>query len=80
MKYHPAAMRSCALVFTICVTACGAPASKPTEPCKMDAGPRFDASWGVEPYFDAVRLVRAGKSEKVASYTFLRGDRIAQPE
>ncbi|HEY8074390.1 MAG TPA: M23 family metallopeptidase, partial [Labilithrix sp.] len=47
---------------------------------QLQNGPRFEASWGVEAVFPDVRLVRDGKSENVVSYTFLRGDRIAQPE
>ena len=53
--------------------------SEPHLHFQLQDGPRFEASWGVEPIFADVRLVRGGKSERASAYTFLRGDRVAPP-
>jgi hypothetical protein len=39
----------------------------------------FDRSWGVEPVFQGVRVVRDGKVTEVATYTWLKDDRVGEP-
>ena len=46
---------------------------------QLQDGPDGNHSWGVEPVFERVVVTRDGRTETVAGYTFLRGDRIRQP-
>lgn len=39
----------------------------------------FDKSWGVEPVFQDVSVVRGGKASKMATYTWLKDDRVGEP-
>lgn len=51
--------------------------SEPHLHFQLQDGPRLEASWGVEPFFSNVEVTRDGKKTREASYTFLRGDRVA---
>lgn len=51
--------------------------SEPHLHFQLQDAPRFEASWGVEAIFSNVNVVRDGKASKMASYTFLKGDRIS---
>lgn len=51
--------------------------SEPHLHVQYQDGPRFDTSWGVEPVFDEVVLVRDGASTVAKDYVFLKGDRIS---
>jgi murein DD-endopeptidase MepM/ murein hydrolase activator NlpD len=53
--------------------------SQPHLHLQLQDGPLIEKSWGVEPVFKDVRLVRKGKSATVAEYTFLKGDLIGEP-
>lgn len=42
-------------------------------------GPRFEASWGLEPVFAEAVVVRDGATTTRADYTFIKGDRVSPP-
>lgn len=46
---------------------------------QLQDGPLFEQSWGVEPIFKDVSIVRAGQPTKAAEYTFLKSDRVGEP-
>jgi len=43
---------------------------------QLQDGPLFEKSWGIEPLFQDVPVNRAGKSEVMKEYTWLKGDRV----
>lgn len=51
--------------------------SEPHLHVQLQDGPRFEQSWGVEAVFAEAMVVRDGKGERRADYTFLKGDRVA---
>lgn len=51
--------------------------SEPHLHVQFQDGPRFDRSWGVEPVFTEVLVVRDGARAERRGYTFLKGDRVA---
>lgn len=53
--------------------------SEPHLHFQLQDGPLFDKSWGVEPEFRDVAVVREGKSSKMAQYTWLKGDLVGDP-
>ncbi len=53
--------------------------SQPHLHLQLQDGPLLEKSWGVDPVFKDVALVRNGKSIKMAEYTFLKGDLIGDP-
>jgi len=54
--------------------------SEPHLHFQLQDGPLFEKSWGVEARFPSVRVTRAGKTEDVANYTFLKDDVIEAPK
>ncbi len=53
--------------------------SEPHLHFQLQDGPLFERSWGVEPVFADVVVSRAGTTEKVKEYTWLKGDRVGEP-
>ena len=53
--------------------------SEPHLHFQLQDGPRFDASWGVEPVFAHVRVTRDGRTEVADGYSFRKDDRVAPP-
>jgi murein DD-endopeptidase MepM/ murein hydrolase activator NlpD len=53
--------------------------SEPHLHFQLQDGPRIEDSWGVEPVFNDVALVRQGKSTRPNAYTFLKGDLVGEP-
>jgi hypothetical protein len=53
--------------------------SQPHLHWQLQDGPRLEKSWGVEPIFKDVALVRSGRRSTVAEYTFLKGDLVGEP-
>ncbi len=53
--------------------------SQPHLHLQLQDGPLIEKSWGVEPVFKDVAVVRNGKSLKMAEYTFLKGDVVGEP-
>lgn len=51
--------------------------SEPHLHVQFQDGPRFERSWGVEPVFREVMVVRDGARAERRDYTFLKGDRVA---
>jgi murein DD-endopeptidase MepM/ murein hydrolase activator NlpD len=52
--------------------------SEPHLHFQLQDGPQFEKSWGVEAVFQNVTVARDGKSERVASYSFLKDDRVGE--
>jgi murein DD-endopeptidase MepM/ murein hydrolase activator NlpD len=50
--------------------------SEPHLHFQLEDGPLFEKSWGVEPLFRDVTVTRRGKTDKIADYTFLKGDTV----
>ena len=53
--------------------------SQPHLHFQLQDGPLVESSWGVEPVFKDVALVRQGHRTQAAEYTFLKGDLIGEP-
>ncbi|MBC7061441.1 M23 family metallopeptidase, partial [Salmonella enterica subsp. enterica serovar Enteritidis] len=53
--------------------------SEPHLHFQLQDGPRLESSWGIEPVFKDVAIVRDGKPMKVAEYTWLKGDLVGEP-
>lgn len=53
--------------------------SEPHLHFQLQDGPLFVSSWGVEPIFKDVPIVRAGRPMKLAEYTWLKGDLVGDP-
>lgn len=51
--------------------------SEPHLHFQLQDGPRVEDSWGIEPVFHNVVVVRDGKATDAAEYTFLKGDLIS---
>lgn len=52
--------------------------SEPHLHFQLQDGPRFESSWGIEPVFESVAVVRDGKREVRNQYTWLKGDRVGE--
>jgi murein DD-endopeptidase MepM/ murein hydrolase activator NlpD len=50
--------------------------SEPHLHFQLQDAPQLEKSWGVEAVFRDVMVVRGGKSEKMTSYSFLKGDQV----
>jgi murein DD-endopeptidase MepM/ murein hydrolase activator NlpD len=46
---------------------------------QLQDAPLFEKSWGVEPIFHDVTVVRDGKPAKLPEYTWLKGDLVGEP-
>jgi murein DD-endopeptidase MepM/ murein hydrolase activator NlpD len=53
--------------------------SQPHLHFQLQDGPRQEKSWGIDAVFQNVTVLRDGKAETVATYTFLKGDRLRAP-
>ena len=54
--------------------------SEPHLHFQLQDGPAFERSWGVEGVFDRAVRTRDGRTEVVAGYKFLKGDRVRSAE
>jgi len=53
--------------------------SEPHLHFQLQDGPRLEKSWGVEAVFQNAKVTRAGKTDSIAEYTFLKGDLLGEP-
>jgi murein DD-endopeptidase MepM/ murein hydrolase activator NlpD len=54
--------------------------SEPHLHWQLQDAANVEGSWGIEPWFQNVAVVRQGKRTKMADYTFLKGDLIGDPQ
>jgi len=52
--------------------------SEPHIHFQLQDGPSIDHSWGIEPMFANVSVVRGGTSSVMPSYTWLKGDLVGE--
>lgn len=54
--------------------------SEPHLHFQLQDGPLLESSWGVEPHFADVFVVRAGVQSRASDYTWLKGDLVGEPK